>query len=268
MGTLDCQIVPCMENGEPLDDDDFNEDPNELVGTDLNFHLKISGARGLPKTFSKGESFCRYKMYLEDDDTETNRVQNTINPDFNFEKTYSFTPVTSQLVDYLVHSPLIIEVWGRQYTERTVVDIPKMRRASLSTKQLMSDDRIHNPHHHTLRAIESQRTNFSEEDRYKLLCDLNVYKRRSERMEKKLKRLRELVTTRKEKQKTSVKLKEIEGIIYGPDKVDMQRFHAAADVVLGVGKLGKERTGDMGEGSSGGGSSGGGVQTSAACTLQ
>jgi len=261
MGTLDCQIVPCTKDGGDLDDDDFNEDPSELIGNDLHFQLKISAARGLPKTFSKGESFCRYKMYLEDSDNETNRIQNTINPDFNYEKMFCFAPVTSQLIDYLLHSPLIIEVWGKQYTEKIVADKPKMRKASVSTKQLMSEDRVLNPR---LQSIsESHIPHFSEEDRYKLLCDMNVYKRRSERMEKKLKRLKELVQKRKEKDKTSVKVKEIEGILYGPDKVDMQRFHAAADVVLGVGKIPKLKDGE--EGGSGGGAK---VQGSTACVMQ
>ena len=45
--------------------------------------------------------------------TQTAEIENTSNPEFHHERTFSL-PVTKQLVDYLLAQPLIVEVWGSQ----------------------------------------------------------------------------------------------------------------------------------------------------------
>ena len=44
------------------------------------------------------QTFCRFKFYLEDKPTESSEVGG-INPDYNFNKQFSFTPATKQVRD-------------------------------------------------------------------------------------------------------------------------------------------------------------------------
>ena len=53
-GLLDVELVPCDKKGNEIkeDDDLFIDHPNELVGRDLNFVVKINGALGIPSRYT------------------------------------------------------------------------------------------------------------------------------------------------------------------------------------------------------------------------
>ena len=72
-------------------------------------------------------------------------------------------------------SPLIIDVWGKQSSEL------KPATQSLSTRQLMSQDKNIRG-----RTRQSAVSIGGEDERYRMLCEINTYKRRAERMNKKL----------------------------------------------------------------------------------
>ena len=40
---------------------------------------------------------CKYRLYLEDEDTVTERISLTSNPDFNHTRLVKFNPVTKQV---------------------------------------------------------------------------------------------------------------------------------------------------------------------------
>ena len=52
-------------------------------------------------------------------------------------------------------------------------------------------------------------------------------------------------------------MNDLEALLHGPDRKDMQRFHAAAGVVLQGEKLNKDVTANKGK-----------IQSSAACSIQ
>lgn len=245
-GNLQVMVMPCDKSGAPIGEDDFVEDPQELIGQALHCKVNILGARGLPKKFSKGESYCKYKVYIDEKYVTTKKVKNTINPDYKHEKITSFNPVTKMVVEYLMKTPLVIDVWGKQSNEA------KPNTKNMTTRQLMSQDKLVRG-----RPNQGGNTGSEEEERYKLLCDVNTFKRRAERMSRKLKRLQQLIDTQNKNKKTNVEVKAVQSILKGPDKADMQRFHAAADVVLKGEKLRKETVANKGK-----------VPTSTACTIQ
>ncbi|KAL3831683.1 hypothetical protein ACJMK2_023406 [Sinanodonta woodiana] len=111
-GHMEVEMVPCNEKGQALSEDDFVDDPSELVGNPLHFKIKIKCLRGLPSNIET--SFCKYKFYLDNKEIITDEVSGTINPNFDHEKLFSFKTVTNQLVDYLTDGSLHIEVWGKQ----------------------------------------------------------------------------------------------------------------------------------------------------------
>ncbi len=41
-------------------------------------------------------------------------ISETRNPDFLFSHHFTMNPVTEQFLDYLIGTPLIVEVWGKQ----------------------------------------------------------------------------------------------------------------------------------------------------------
>lgn len=47
-GHIEIEVMPCTTKGGPLGEDDFLDDPKELVGKELNFKFKINFGRGLP----------------------------------------------------------------------------------------------------------------------------------------------------------------------------------------------------------------------------
>ena len=56
---------------------------------------------------------------MDQEDTKTEIISDTSNPDFNHKKVYHFPSATKQLIDYLKDGFLLIQVWGRQKNKRS-----------------------------------------------------------------------------------------------------------------------------------------------------
>ena len=82
--------------------------------------------------------YCKYRFYLDNEDTKTVSVSNTSNPNFDFSKHFSINPVTQQFLEYLTLQPLIIEVWGQQ-VETHNANKPAATHL-LTTKELMNKE--------------------------------------------------------------------------------------------------------------------------------
>ncbi|XP_063685490.1 kinesin-like protein KIF28P [Bolinopsis microptera] len=132
-GYLQVNIVPLKQDETPIEDDDddyFVEEPNELIGKNMKYKFIIVGAKGLPQKISN-DVYCEFKLYLEDSPNETDHI-NSKNPDWNWSKVFSHSPVTEQLLEYLNEEVLIVKVWGKQRLE----DDSKVNK--LTTKELKS----------------------------------------------------------------------------------------------------------------------------------
>ncbi|XP_021365706.1 kinesin-like protein KIF28P isoform X2 [Mizuhopecten yessoensis] len=114
MGHMCVYAKPCTKDYQDLAEDDFVDEPNDQIGKNFYFILKIDNCRGLPQNIAK--SRCKYKYYTDDKFTETNEME-SMNPNFNFEKKYKQTPVTEQYITYLNNGSIVIEVWGRQKSD-------------------------------------------------------------------------------------------------------------------------------------------------------
>lgn len=53
-------------------------------------------------------------MFLDPEFHQTSVSSNTSNPDFDYAKTFSFSPVTRQLVDYLKDGFIVLLIYGKQ----------------------------------------------------------------------------------------------------------------------------------------------------------
>ncbi|XP_074659378.1 kinesin-like protein KIF28 isoform X2 [Tubulanus polymorphus] len=228
-GHLSIAINPCNKDGKD-NEDDFVEDPDELIGKSLYFKVCIIHARGLPVKFNK--SFCQFKFYLDDKYTITEEVTGTSNPDFKYEKLFSFKAVTKQLLEYLSTSPLVIEIWGRQKEE----GLGKV--GTGPTKALMAREK-------TVYKVNKGATSEKE----KLMIELSMYKRRAERSEAKVSKIRSLIQDAKGKKKNTLQLKDVEESL-------RQNSHRLRAAVRMIQQMNRARSDNLGQ------------NTSQACILQ
>lgn len=219
-GQLQIEAFPCNEKfSEDLDD--FVEDPKELIGRALYFKLKIPYARGLPAIFAKGETFCKYKLYLDHEYTCTKSVSGTINPSYESEKKFTFNPVTKQFVDYLLNKPLVIEVWGKQSGRKM-----SRKESSGETVRGTATKKM------SVGTKDSGKANgeiMSKEEGQNMRLELNKSQKRNERSEKKLKKMRELVEIAKSKGISTIEVATVEDILNGGEG---DKFKATADIIL------------------------------------
>ncbi|XP_078377646.1 kinesin-like protein KIF28 [Oculina patagonica] len=219
-GHLQIEAYPCDASfSEDLDD--YVEDPKELIGKALYFKLKIPYARGLPAIFGKGETFCKYKLYLDHEFTCTKSVTGTMNPSYDSEKKFTFNPVTKQFVDYLLNKPLVVEVWGKQSGRK------------ISRKETGGE--INRPAANKKTSVgpkNSGMTNgevLSKEEGQNMKLELNKSLKRNDRAEKKLKKMRELLEDAKKKGIKTVEIAAVEDILNGGEG---DKFKATADIIL------------------------------------
>lgn len=209
-GQLQVEAYPCDGNfSEDLDD--FVEDPKELIGRGLYFKLKIPHARGLPAIFGKGETWCKYKLYLDKEHSRTKTVSGTMNPSYSHERKFTFNPVTKQFVDYLLNTPLMVEVWGKQ-SGRKISTVPN-RKVSVGQKNS---------------GVQNGEV-MPKEEAQNMKLELHKSMRRNERSEKKIKKMRELIEDAKKKGVSTVEVAVLEEILNGGEG---NKFKATADIVL------------------------------------
>lgn len=137
VGVMNVEVVPCDANGKDYTeaDDKFVDPPDELLGTDVYFNVKIINCRGLPNRYA--DVYCSYKVYLDEQDTKTNKISETSNPDFNHVTKFSFTPATKQFLEYLQKGSIVIRVMGKQRIRKSAMP----RNAGLTTKDMLKSDR-------------------------------------------------------------------------------------------------------------------------------
>ncbi|XP_062517829.1 kinesin-like protein KIF28P isoform X2 [Corticium candelabrum] len=215
-GHMEVKVVPCTNEGhEATDDDDlFVDDPEDLVDQKMTFAVKIPCIRGLPSKFSTNV-YCKYKFYLDKEAVVTQKISGTSNPDFNHIKVFSYEPVTQRLLDYLAYQPLVIEVWGQQSSSSAL-----KARKKMTTTELIGSERG--------KSATSVNAGFKDDDeKYRMLCDLATAKRRTERLESKMKAIEDLVATARNNKSLTVQVAELQEAL----KPSTQRFKAAAKVI-------------------------------------
>jgi hypothetical protein len=80
--------------------------------------------------------YVKFRLFLDEEETKTDSMSDTSNPDFNFKKIYSFNKVTQQLIDYLKDGFINIEVWGKQIIKFSNINKQNTR----NTKQMLQEE--------------------------------------------------------------------------------------------------------------------------------
>uniref|UniRef100_A0A1I8A2J7 Kinesin-like protein n=1 Tax=Steinernema glaseri TaxID=37863 RepID=A0A1I8A2J7_9BILA len=113
MGQLSIAIVPCTVSGKDIKGD-FVQEPNEMVGKNIGFKVKILAATGLPRRIEK--SFCRY-TFFDQPEVQTPLVAGTTAA-YAHENIFLFKPARTELIEYLKEGVLSISVWGQQRSRK------------------------------------------------------------------------------------------------------------------------------------------------------
>ncbi|KAL5006291.1 hypothetical protein ScPMuIL_015097 [Solemya velum] len=210
-GMLSIEIDPCDSKWDKVKEDDFVEYPEEQVGKPVFFKLKIVNALGIPNNMDK--TYCQFKFYL-DDNTEKTAEVSGMNPEFGFEKKFTYKPATKQFIEYLTSSTLVIEVWGRQKGDGL-----KSGSTVGSTKEMMAKDKPPAKKAAAAAVINPPKANVPVQpppvNNNKMTDELNSYKKRTQVAEKKVQSVENLIQSKKKSGQASISLSELENILNG-----------------------------------------------------
>ncbi len=79
------------------------------------------------------------------------------------------------MIEYILNQPLVIEVWGKQSDK----DDGNANRETMSTKQLMNADSVS-------KANVIKQSGKSDDERYKILSEINTVRKRNSRLNDKM----------------------------------------------------------------------------------
>jgi|Transcript_2891 hypothetical protein len=132
-GKMHVEINPCDRNGNtgPWDDeeddlDPFVDDPNDLLGKDIEFEVKISnvtldqkllGVNGVPKF---DHCFVRYKFDPDDDDEKSWSKTKELSTGFSLPFDYSNkhkVRVTKDILQHITKGRITLGLWGSLSTK-------------------------------------------------------------------------------------------------------------------------------------------------------
>ncbi|GIY92934.1 kinesin-like protein KIF28P [Caerostris extrusa] len=202
------EVCPCSDDGKEYteQDDQFVETPNELVGRNLHFIVRINGCRGIPSRFT--DVNCKYRVYLDETDTVTETVSDTSNPDFHHQKMFSFTPVTRQVLLYLKDGFIVIQVWGKQKPRKSAMAKAKGR----STKQMIQDDLLNQ----TSRLMNGFRINGRNVDPNKqsMIVELLLMKKQQQRHQQRLENIGHLVDIAEKQKMREIPLPMVKDLLF------------------------------------------------------
>ncbi|GFS07871.1 kinesin-related protein 1 [Elysia marginata] len=135
-GKLTVNIIPCTQAGLALDEDNYVEDPKELLKKPFHFKIEVNSAEIHKPRFSKGVK-VKYRLLTDKNFTETKQVVGTLSPEFGHSRVISIPKLKEQHLDFFRDNSITFLVYGKQ--EDAAGD-PKL--AKLTTKELRQMEQI------------------------------------------------------------------------------------------------------------------------------
>lgn len=190
VGLLNVEVIPCDDAGKEYTESDnmFCENSQELMGKNVSFVFKIVSARGLPARFT--DVYAKYVIYKDQEPTVTNVVKNTSNPDWNHKRVVHFGAGNAELIKFLEESAVMVQIWGKQK--------PPKEKKSVNTKlAILSDARAKGG----VAAGANDNVKKLDPEKIRLMMEVTTLKKRQERMEAKLRHMRQMLDVANEHKK-------------------------------------------------------------------
>lgn len=197
IGYLNVEVVPLNDSGKEIteDDDIFIDDPKQLEGRKLHFVVRVRSAMGIPKRYT--DVFCQYSLYLELD-LKTEQISGTRNPEFKYERKFTFDPCTPQLIKFLMEKSVIVQVWGKQSVEKKPINTAAKK--GKDTKAIM-------------RAETMKRSVNLNPGLVKGMAEMATLKRQNKRLQDKMTQLRQMCDKQQAEHKSTLEISDVRALI-------------------------------------------------------
>ena len=97
--------------------------------------MTIRSASVKKARFSKGLK-VKYKVFKDEDYTETNMIKGTLEPEFNHSKVFSFNSVRDEHLDFFDHGCITLMLYGNQEDVKPDPRFMKMSTKVIPDKQI------------------------------------------------------------------------------------------------------------------------------------
>jgi len=224
IGYLNVEVVPLNDKGKEIteDDDIFIDDPKQLEGKKLDFVVRIQSAKGVPKRYT--DIYCKYSMYLEVD-IKTAVISGTRNPEFNFERRFTFEQCPPKLIKFLRDASVVVQLWGKQVVDKKPVNMAAKK--GKNTKAIMR--------------AETLKKNVSLNPAVvKGMAEMATLKKQNKRLQDKMNNVRNLCDKKESEGKNVVPVSEVRAII-GETNASTQASPAQAQPAAETGNSQSER---------------------------
>lgn len=211
VGLLNLELVPCDKKGKEYKDTDdiFVDDPQELVGKDIYFNVKLQSARGLPKKYT--DIYTKYLMYVDGEYNSTKKIADTSNPEWNNTKLCAFTPATKQFISYLDESAIMIQIWGKQKPPKT--------KKNLNTKNQLQ--KMHMAKGNS-NAANSNVKQF-DPSKAKFMLEVSMLRKKQEKLENRMAHLRKMILIAEDHNKQRLSTWLVKDIINAQSEQDAEK---------------------------------------------
>ncbi|KAL9968317.1 hypothetical protein ACROYT_G026678 [Oculina patagonica] len=197
IGYLNVEVVPLNDKGKEIteEDDIFIDNPKQLEGKKLDFVVRVQSAKGIPKRYT--DVYCKYSMYLEAD-IKTEVISGTRNPEFNYERRFSFEQCPPKFIKFLMDKSVIVQLWGKQVVDKKPVNMAAKK--GKNTKAIMR--------------AETLKKNVSLNPAVvKGMAEMATLKKQNKRLQDKMNNIRQLCDKKQSEGKSVVPVSEVRSII-------------------------------------------------------
>ena len=112
-GTMIVAVTPVTQNGKTLDEDNFVDDPSELLGKPFHFKVEIRCAEIHKARFAKGTKI-KFRVYKDEAYSETKMVKGSLTPEYGFNKVLSFSKIGQEHLDFFDTGSITFMLYGLQ----------------------------------------------------------------------------------------------------------------------------------------------------------
>lgn len=187
-GSILINVSPCTKGGKALDDDYFIDDPKDLLGKPYHFKVTIRNAELQKSKFSHGV-YVKFKCFGEQEEASTPMIADTLSPEFNYSKIFSFQAVSEDHLRWFDDGCLSFQVYGKQNDK--IID---QRLSKMTTKELRQKDNMQTSNGANMKQNQASIADKGRGEQSQLKAELILYKRRYDRLLGKEKRIQNLVT--------------------------------------------------------------------------
>ncbi|BFZ12722.1 hypothetical protein BsWGS_15761 [Bradybaena similaris] len=186
-GKLMISINPCDQSGLTLNDDNFVEDPKDLLDKPFHFKISIRSADIYKTRYSKGIK-VKYRLLNDKDFTETKMLTGTLTPEFCHNRVVSIPKLKSEHLEFFESNSITFLVYGKQ--EDSAAD---HKFSKLTTKELRQMEQMGSSAQAGRRkSVFIHDTSVSDNSHLK--TELILVQRKYERLAQKEKRMMQICT--------------------------------------------------------------------------